>query len=292
MGRRHQPPPELRTGAFAGRDVRDLVTRRQLSSAAYERLCRGAYRAADPDGDPATYAVRVRGFLAVLPARTVLVGRTAAWAGGVWSPWPDDPVEVNTTPFGSVRPRAGLHLSARTYPEHDVGGTRRGTATTPARTALDLACLFPAETAVPVLDAILARTGLRVEDLLARLDAEPPGRGTRRARSTLALTDPRAESPRESLLRLLVRGAGLPAPVVQHVVHLPHGRARLDLAWPDLRVALEYDGWPHDDPARRSADLARHNALRAAGWVVIQVDAQGLRRPEVFLAQLATALGR
>jgi len=56
-------------------------------------------------------------------------------------------------------------------------------------------------------------------------------------------------------------------------------------------VALEHDGWPHHDPARRSADLARHNALRAAGWVVIQVDARGFRRPEVFLAQVAAALG-
>lgn len=232
MGRRHEPPPQLRAGAFAGRDVRDLVTRRQLSSAAYERLCRGAYRAAGPDGDPTTYADRVSGFLAVLPHRAVLVGATAAWAGGAWTPWPDDPVEVNVVPPGSVRRRDGLVRTARTYGEDDVERTQWGTASTPARTALYLARHSPAGTAVPVLDAVLARTGLRVDDLLAHLDSSPPGRGTRRARETLRLTDPRAESPRESLLRLLVRSAGLPDPVVQHVVRLPHGLARLDLAWP------------------------------------------------------------
>lgn len=293
MGRRAEPLSQLRPAPFAARDVRHLVSEDQLRSAAYQRVCRGAYRAPDPEGGGVPYADRVRGLLAVLPERAVLVGRTAAWAGGAWEPWPDDPVEVNVAPSGSVRRRGdGMLLSARSYPAPDLVRTRWGCATTPLRTALDLACCYALETAVPALDAVLRHRGLTQDDVLERLLASPPGRGVRRARAVLAATDARAESPRESLLRLLVAGAGLPAPEVQWVVERPDGRlARLDLAWPERRVALEHDGWPHDDPRRRSEDLARHNALRALGWTVIQVDAVGFRRPEVFLAQVAAALG-
>jgi hypothetical protein len=158
---------------------------------------------------------QLRGLLAVLPERAVLVGRTAAWAGGAWQPWPDDPVEVNVAPSGSVRRREGMALSARSYPASDLVRTRWGCATTPLRTAVDLACCHDLETAVPVLDAVLRRTGLTRDDVLERLGTSPPGRGGRRARSALASTDPRAEFPRESLLRLLVVTAGLPTPEVQ-----------------------------------------------------------------------------
>ena len=98
MGRRHEPPVQLGRLPFAGRDVRHLVSEDQLRSAAYQRLCRGAYRTALPDGEQVPCADRVRGLLAVLPERTVLVDRTAAWAGGAWEPWPDDPVEVDVAP--------------------------------------------------------------------------------------------------------------------------------------------------------------------------------------------------
>ena len=66
--------------------------------------------------------------------------------------------------------------------------------------------------------------------------------------------------------------------------------ARLDLAWPDRRVAVEYDGAHHRDPRQHSLDLARHNRLRALGWTVLQVDARVLARPQELFRQLAGLL--
>jgi len=67
--------------------------------------------------------------------------------------------------------------------------------------------------------------------------------------------------------------------------------ARLDLAWPQLKVAVEYDGEHHRAREQYSRDLDRHNRLRLLGWTVIQVDAELLRRPERLVALVAAALG-
>jgi hypothetical protein len=65
--------------------------------------------------------------------------------------------------------------------------------------------------------------------------------------------------------------AGLPTPVAQLWVDTPAGRFRLDLAWPDLLVAVEVDGRQHADPDAVVADARRDAALAALGWTVIRV---------------------
>ena len=72
--------------------------------------------------------------------------------------------------------------------------------------------------------------------------------------------------------------------------------ARVDLAWPDRRVALEYDGveW-HGTAAQLGRDRARLNALLGAGWVVLHATARTLRDARSFatlLAQTRSALQR
>lgn len=66
--------------------------------------------------------------------------------------------------------------------------------------------------------------------------------------------------------------------------------ARVDFAWPDKKVALEYDGLWHAEPGQFAKDRDRLNELRAAGWTVVFVTAAHLRRPERLLADLATLL--
>ena len=94
----------------------------------------------------------------------------------------------------------------------------------------------------------------------------------------------------EDRMRALVRQAGLPQPVVQHRV----GRYRLDFAWPELRVAVETDGWATH--GRRQAfedDRARDAFLLAAGWRVLRVTYRRLsRRPTLVAAQLAAVLAQ
>ncbi len=48
----------------------------------------------------------------------------------------------------------------------------------------------------------------------------------------------------------------------------------LDLGWPDLKIAIEYDGDHHrSDAAQFAKDVLRHEELAALGWTVIRVTA-------------------
>lgn len=75
------------------------------------------------------------------------------------------------------------------------------------------------------------------------------------ARLRLALPQIRegVESPRETVTRLALAGAGFPEPVVAHDV-FQDGRflGRVDLAYPKFRIAIEYDGKPIGRRSRRS----------------------------------------
>ena len=44
-----------------------------------------------------------------------------------------------------------------------------------------------------------------------------------------------------------------------------------DLAWPEFKVALEYDGQWHDDRRQFHRDRDRLRWLAAAGWLVVPV---------------------
>jgi very-short-patch-repair endonuclease len=92
---------------------------------------------------------------------------------------------------------------------------------------------------------------------------------------------------------LLIVLAGLPVPVAQFDVRgAGNGFAgRVDLAWPALRVAVEYDGDHHREQMQFRRDVTRLNALREAGWTVLRFTAPDLiERPEQTVRQIAAVL--
>lgn len=155
--------------------------------------------------------------------------------------------------------------------------------TSPARTALDLGCWYQLGRAVACLDA-LARATRFDPDEAADLAARYPGRrGIRGARRALSLLDGGAQSPKETWLRLILIEAGLPRPATQIPVHDSAGTliAYLDMGWPDLMVAVEYDGEQHRTDRRQYTwDLRRLELLEQLGWIVIRVVA-GDRREDI-----------
>lgn len=50
------------------------------------------------------------------------------------------------------------------------------------------------------------------------------------------------------------------------------GRYRLDFAWPQIRVAIEVDGWQHQRPATAAKDAERDAWLRGREWIVLRAD--------------------
>ncbi|MGY1708121.1 endonuclease domain-containing protein [Geodermatophilus sp. SYSU D00758] len=87
--------------------------------------------------------------------------------------------------------------------------------------------------------------------------------------------------------------AGLIA-VPQHVVRGGTGEfvARVDLAFPGERVAVEYDGAWHGEPGQPARDRRRLNTLVAAGWTVLHVTARDLAEPGELIARVREPLRR
>ena len=66
---------------------------------------------------------------------------------------------------------------------------------------------------------------------------------------------------------------------------------RLDFAWEELRVAVEYDGYvAHVDRAGR--DFARQTDLERRGWIVLRADSADLREPARLHAEIRRAFSR
>lgn len=286
-------PEVLRGRVFRARDAlaRGLLTEDALRSSAWRRLYRGVYAdAALADGP----GLRIVGASLLVPTCAAFSGRTAAFLLGAEElVASDSSVEVTVPPGRRFGPVAGLRIREAPLPDVDLRRARGFRCTIAVRTAVDLARHEQLAEAVPALDVLFHRRIVVPEEVRAAVAALPIGRGTRRAREAVALADGRAESPQESRLRVLLTMAGLP-PVPQHVVRADDGSfvARVDLAYPELRIAIEYDGLWHADTEQFRKDRRRLNALVAAGWMVLHVTAGDLRRPEDLIDRVRRLIGR
>jgi hypothetical protein len=164
--------------------------------------------------------------------------------------------------------------------------------TSEVRTALDIARLEPLPEAVPLIDAMLHRAIVEQSTLRDGARGLRSGRGVQQARRVVDLLDERAESPPESRLRVLLALAGLP-PEPQWTVRRPDGVfvARVDLAYPGARLAIEYDGAWHGRPGELRRDRRRLNGLVAAGWRVLHVTAADMHHPADLIARVRALLG-
>ena len=85
--------------------------------------------------------------------------------------------------------------------------------------------------------------------------------------------------------------AGL-SPVPQYWIEDANGRiARTDLAFPEKKVAVEYDGqWRDGQLWALNRDRERLNRVHAAGWDVVFVTAPLLATPRKMVATVRAAL--
>jgi hypothetical protein len=167
--------------------------------------------------------------------------------------------------------------------------------TTPARTWLDRAASLDLVELVVLADAILRR-GLVTDDELQRAVRRWAGRpGAARSRRALTLVEPATDSPMETRLRLLLLLAGLPRPVANCDV-VAHGAwiARPDLSFPELKIAIEYDGDHHRVSRRQwQNDIGRRRVLEDEGWLVLVFTADDvLRRRADTVRRVRSALAQ
>jgi very-short-patch-repair endonuclease len=243
----------------------------------YRRLYRDVYL---PHGVELTAATRARA--AWLSTGATLAGISAAAIFG--TKWLDGhaPAEIVRKDRHS---QPGMIAHGYRVRDDEVCLAASLPVTTPARTAFDIGRRYPAVRAVPILDALGAATGVTAADVLALADRWPGVRGVRAVRSTMQLVDAAAESPQESRLRLILITGGLPRPESQ--IRFPDIRIRVDMGWPEWKVAVEYDGVQHwADAAQHAWDIERIELLEAAGWVVVRVSARMLSRPDLIVARV------
>ncbi|CAJ1585321.1 DUF559 domain-containing protein [[Mycobacterium] wendilense] len=153
-------------------------------------------------------------------------------------------------------------------------------ATEPAWTAVEVARGLRRARGLATLDAAL-RTGACDERALRNaVDRQAGRRGIVRVRELLPLASPLAESPMESESRLAMIDGGLPAPVLQYeIVDLSWRTWRVDFAWPQFRLAVEFDGFDwHSDTDAFRRDRQKLAALNELGWTMLSIVADDVRR--------------
>lgn len=150
----------------------------------------------------------------------------------------------------------------------EVGGVK---VTTPLRTALDLACRLGRYPGIAAVDALARMHALHPDDLQRELLRFRRRRGVVQARELISLVDPRSESTGESMMRLVIHDEGIDLPDLQVWVEGEHGSwLRLDMAYPSLLIAVEYDGEEfHTSKEDRENDRRRRTWLEKQGWEVI-----------------------
>lgn len=264
---------DLRREGWTTRTIGDAVR-----SGALVRVARGVYT----------------GSVASTPLQEHLARAAAAvrgWAGGpvlshisaaAWHGLPVRPAAlavVHLTYDAGVHGKrtAGVQLHQKRLGAHEVEVRDGVRLTTLERTVADLARSEPYSWGVIAADAALAR-GVEPVALQEQFVRGRGRHGNALLGRVLALADGRSGSPAESLSRVSMARAGLPAPVLQCEVLDAGGGwvASGDFGWPDVRVIGEVDGrTKYEDPDRgRSAsdvimaEKRREELIRDCGWQV------------------------
>jgi very-short-patch-repair endonuclease len=223
----------------------------------------------------------------------------ACWAGGtraaashrsaaeLWQlPGREDKSTEITCPRWRRARHDGLLVHESLVLDHiDTTVRERIPVTTVPRTLFDLAGVVGPTTVDIAVATALRReltTLLELEEVFDRLASR--GRaGTTQFRAVLDLhraTPAQTESEAEHLILRLIANHGLPAPTPQYEIRRGDGSfvARVDFAYPELRIAIEYDSYAHHlGTEAHDRDGARRNAIVKVGWYPITATAADLR---------------
>lgn len=235
------------------------------------RLHQGVYAVVS---SPATFERRVMAMVLAAGDGSVASHLTAA----AMHSFPDvnrDTFELSVRPGHQVRMRGVARHRPGRLSRIDVTMVGPIAVTSYARTLVDCTTRLSLGQVARALDAgLVARkvSLLAVERVLAGLAAGP----NRRPSVIRMLLDERGDEtrkgesrPENRIYRVLVAG-GLPTPTQQHWVHVGEW-FRLDLAYPDEQVAIEYDSWEfHKTRTAFDGDRKRDRLLQIAGWTILR----------------------
>lgn len=296
------------TAEAAALGVNRETLRSLVRAGTLTRVAQGAYVVtaahANLEHDSDRHLHSARAILRLRPKDWAASHVTAAvvWGLPVLSSTLDRVHVVHTRPVGSVRRHDAFTV-------HRCPGTelirRNGIPTVdPATAVVGTALLGPLHSAVMAIDAAFRQGMLSKATIDAALARSRRSPGIGRARRAFALSDPQAESPGESWLRLILQDLGYRV-LLQHQLRDHAGLiGYADFYLPELGVIIEFDGKVKYRGTLRSgespsdaviAERGRERRIRKLGYGVGRVmwselfDAAAVRR-EVEQAARAARL--
>ena len=297
-------PPQLPQGSFLVDDADRLgLSVRQLSRDGIFTPSRGIRLPLHSTG---SVADNVRAYSWLDPIR-VLTHSTSARICCICLPgWLDQDWRIHIArPADGCKPRrrnvVGHQLSFKPGEVVMVDGVR---LTSPARTWLDLASLLSIEELVAAGDSIVVEHGegfpvprqplATIAELKAIVGRHPGMRGVRKARLALDMIRVGADSSPETMMRLALVRAGLPEPTLNVVLRNRMGQPVVwpDAAYPEQRIALQYDGAHHGSPEQYRRDIKRQSLTESLGWRELRVQSSDLEGDRPFIVEKVRAVLR
>jgi hypothetical protein len=284
-------------GAHRRSDLVSTVGRYLVETALAEGRLISFHKRVLVNRDQATQ-LRTRAAAALLLAgdRAVLTRHTAARMYGCTAA-DFEPIDVLVPYVRRISRLPEIAVHNGVFTEDDITEIDGLRVLAPELVLADLLCRARRPTALACADQLLGRlpearrAGFR--DAIERaISARDDIRGTRQARVLLGLATGLPESPFESHMMLMFYDRELPVPVAQHPITTIDGRTlyRLDFAWPEYRVAVEYDGYAaHAE--RKDRDRRRDQDLAGRGWLVIRATIDDLMAPWQLVEEVRRALG-
>jgi hypothetical protein len=211
---------------------------------------------------------------------------------------PLDEVHLTRLRRNAARNEAGVRQHHGLLGMHDITSARGLPVTSPARTALDLTTITDVEHALPVICEMLRRELTTTNELRCESDAARRVPGTLSARLAIRLADKRLESVGECRCWWTFFRQAMPMPQPQYEVFDRWGVlvGRVDFAWPELKVFVEFDGKEKYLKYRKEGesviDAVRHekrreeDICRATGWRCIRLTWADLYYPERTCARI------
>ncbi len=295
----------LRREAIA-RGMTDKALHRLVRSGVLIRLRQGVYAissiylAADP---AARHLMLCRGVMRMYDDHVALSHTSASLAQG-GPDWGLDLGDVHLTHL-----EGGGRKLARIVHHHGgcrVGDLRRQGGywlTAPGRTVLDVAAIAGAEVGLVQANHFLHRELTSLPELTSIAASGSHWPHSLPHHLVLHLADPRVESVGESRCLYMFSSQGLPRPVIQWEIVLPNGEvARVDFAWPGLKVIVEFDGAEKYHRYRRPGETIEQMVMRekrredlvreASGCAVVRISWADLGIPVATAHRIRTAMAR
>jgi very-short-patch-repair endonuclease len=288
MNRRQVKPDAFSDGPFTLTDARNLgLDYWHLRSANWRRLGPSTYASSELAYGP---MLKLQAASCRLPPAGAFSGLSAAWLHGL-DVEPCNPIEVTIPKGEGVSGRSGMKVSRARLVAQDVVCVEGMRTTAILRTLEDLSRRMSLVEATVVADMALHSGGVELSAFMTWARTRCGGRGLINLRRVAEHADPKAESPMETRLRMLLVLSGLPRPAAQVPIHDRKGRflGRPDLYYAERQLGLEYDGGIHRESLVE--DNRRQNRLLEQGIRLLRFTASDvLSHPALVVAQVRAVL--